>query len=186
MPNLGIIASSKSGNLWAPGKDYDSIATVTVGASAVADITFSSIPSTYRHLQLRGIVRSNRADPNDQFRMTFNSDTGNNYTTHILGGNGSSAISSASTSAPYTYNNGVTGGTATANVFGIIVMDILDYANTNKYKTTRSLSGLDANGSGNVEFNSGLWMNTTAINTLKVVAIGSLVQYSQLALYGVK
>jgi hypothetical protein len=65
-------------------------------------------------------------------------------------------------------------------------LDILDYKDTNKYKTVRDLSGLDANGSGGVEFGSGLWMNTAAINTLKVYAIGNLVQYTQFALYGVK
>jgi hypothetical protein len=186
MPNLGIIASSISGNLWAPGKDFDSIATVTVGSGGSSSITFSSIPSTYRHLQLRGIVRSNRADANDQMRVTFNSDSGSNYAAHVLRGNGSAASATAETSFPYMANNAVAGGNATASVFGTIVMDILDYANTNKNKTVRALSGIDANGSGNVELSSGLWINTTAINTLKVVAIGSLVQYSQLALYGVK
>jgi hypothetical protein len=186
-PILGILASGISGNLWAPGKDYDSIATVTVGASPVADITFSSIPSTYRHLQLRGIVRSNRAGTaNDQFRMTFNSDSGTNYSSHLLSGNGSAANAYAEVNGTYIYTNAVPASTATASVFGIVVMDILDYADTNKNKTVRSLSGLDANGSGGVELGSGLWRNTTAINTLKVVAIGSLVQYTQFALYGVK
>jgi hypothetical protein len=52
-PILGILASGMSGNLWAPGKDFDSIATTTVGAGGASTITFSSIPSTYRHLQIR-------------------------------------------------------------------------------------------------------------------------------------
>jgi hypothetical protein len=187
MPILGILASGISGNLWAPGKDFDSIATTTVGAGPVADITFSSIPSTYRHLQLRGIVRSNRAGTaNDQFRMTFNSDSGTNYASHLLSGNGSTTTAYSAVSDNYIYTNAVTGSTATASVFGVIVLDILDYANTSKYKTVRDLSGIDANGSGGVELGSGLWMNTTAINTLKVYAIGSLVQYTQFALYGVK
>ena len=185
-PILGIMASAISGNLWAPGKDFDSIATTTVGASAVADITFSSIPATYKHLQLRGIVRSNRALATDQFRMTFNSDSGTNYASHILNGNGSTTNAYSAVSDNYIYNNAVPGATATASVFGTVVIDILDYKDTNKYKTVRGLSGLEANGSGNVELGSGLWMNTTAINTLKVYAIGSLVQYTQFALYGVK
>jgi hypothetical protein len=185
-PILGIMASGISGNLWAPGKDFDSIATTTVGATSVADITFSSIPSTYTHLQLRGIVRSSRAFATDQFKMTFNSDSGTNYSTHLLAGNGSSALAYSEVSGTSIYNNAVPGATATASVFGTIVIDILDYKDTNKYKTIRGLSGLDANGSGSIEFGSGLWRNTTAINTLKIVAIGNLVQYTQFALYGIK
>jgi hypothetical protein len=42
-PMLGIMASGISGNLWAPGKDYDSIATTTVGGGGAASITFSSM-----------------------------------------------------------------------------------------------------------------------------------------------
>jgi hypothetical protein len=118
--------------------------------------------------------------------MTFNSDSGTNYASHLLSGNGSSALAYSEVNGTYIYTNAVPASTATASVFGIVVMDILDYADTNKNKTVRSLSGLDANGSGGVELGSGLWRNTTAINTLKVVAIGSLVQYTQFALYGVK
>jgi hypothetical protein len=37
---------------------------------------------------------------------------------------------------------------ATANAFGVGIIDILDYANTNKYKTIKSLDGCDLNGAG--------------------------------------
>jgi hypothetical protein len=65
-------------------------------------------------------------------------------------------------------------------------MDILDYANTNKFKTTRTLEGYDANGSGNVSLTSGLWQSTSAINSITITAVGTFNQYSQFALYGVK
>jgi hypothetical protein len=45
---LGIIASSK---LTAAAGDFESIATVTVGSGGSAVISFTSIPSTYAHLQ---------------------------------------------------------------------------------------------------------------------------------------
>jgi hypothetical protein len=38
-------------------------------------------------------------------------------------------------------------------VWVVLYLDILDYANTNKYKTVRSLSGLDTNGAGVSGFN---------------------------------
>jgi hypothetical protein len=51
------------------------------------------------------------------------------------------------------------------------------------------MSGCDANGSGFVEFNSGVWMNTAAITSIQLLANVSgysWKQYSSFALYGVK
>jgi hypothetical protein len=75
-----------------------------------------------------------------------------------------------------------------ANVFGGVVIDILDYKNTNKYKTVRILSGTEYNNSnGGVSFNSGLWQNTDAITTITLQPSGAnFAEYSQFALYGIK
>lgn len=68
-----------------------------------------------------------------------------------------------------------------------VVVDILDYANTNKNKTIRVLAGVDNNGSGEVALNSGLWPSTSALNTIKILTTsGNLNQYSSFALYGIK
>ena len=77
----------------------------------------------------------------------------------------------------------------TNNGFAGFVSDVLDYANTNKYKTTRSLNGNDQNGSGYLWFASVLWMNTNAISTVTITTAGgsnTFNQYSQFALYGIK
>lgn len=80
-----------------------------------------------------------------------------------------------------------TGSTATANVFGAIVLDILDYADTNKYKTTRSLAGLDSNTAGGaLQLASGSWRNTAAITSITFSSGTNFQQYSTLALYGIK
>jgi hypothetical protein len=72
-------------------------------------------------------------------------------------------------------------------IMGAGIIDILDYANTNKYKTARSLRGYDANGSGNMSLISGLWMNTAAISNITLTARGGSVdQYTTFALYGIK
>jgi hypothetical protein len=66
-------------------------------------------------------------------------------------------------------------------------MDILDYANTNKYKTTRTLIGRDRNGAGIMLFHSGLYQSTNAITSLKFFpSTGNFAQYTQFALYGIK
>ena len=189
MPILGIIASQVTGHL-APLSSYDSIATVTVGSGGASSITFSSIPSTYTHLQIRGI---GKFDPTvtDQSNILYNinSDTGTNYTLHSLRGNGTAASAYGAASTPALYTNGIIPSSVSTrtNMFGVTVTDFLDYKNTNKYKTMRSLGGFDANGSGYLTLSSGVWMNTAAITSIVLTLdSGSWTQYSSFALYGVK
>jgi len=180
-PILGIMASAISGNLWAPGKDYDSIATVTVG-TAVSSITFSSIPQTYRHLQIRLFCNAGSND----ILYQFNGDTAANYTRHFLYGTGAAAAAGATLSAT-SGSIGYTAPTANTNIFGGAIFDVLDYANTSKNTTTRSLGGFDANGSGFSILYSGLWLNTAAVSSIVLLPLaGNFNQYTQAALYGVK
>lgn len=168
---------------------YESIATTTVGAGGASTITFSSIPSTYTHLQVRALARTDRTPTAyDYPAMRFNSDTGSNYGIHYLEGDGSSVISGGSTSLSSIYLSEITSAGATASIFGEFIVDILDYANTNKNKTTRLLGGYDKNGGGLMIFRSGLWLNTAAISTITIIPLTgpNFVQYSSFALYGVK
>lgn len=182
-----VISIFESG---AAAGDYESIATVTVGSGGSSSITFSSIPSTYAHLQIRAIGRTNRSSPatNDPFKLVFNSDTGNNYDQHYLQGNGSSVSSFPDINVGFIAAYLATATSATASVFGVTIVDILDYANTNKYKTTRALGGFDNNGSGIVALVSGNWRNTNAITNIVISPqIGSSFnEYSHFALYGIK
>jgi hypothetical protein len=173
------------------GGDYESIQTVTVGAGGVASVTFSSIPSSYSHLQIRGISRINTGGGSGTvgLEMRFNSDTGSNYTSnHVLYGTGSSALAAASgTSMDVGSVVNFPQSAATANSFGVVVADILDYANTNKYKTVRGLGGYDGNDTnGIVTFRSFAWMNTSAITSITVGVTYNFAQYSSFALYGIK
>jgi hypothetical protein len=67
-----------------------------------------------------------------------------------------------------------------------MICDVLDYANTNKFKTLRSLTGNDRNGSGSIWLDSGLWRSTSAITSIKFTTGTAFAQYSQFALYGIK
>jgi hypothetical protein len=177
-PILGILASQISGKL--NTSSFDSIATVTVGSGGSSTISFSSIPSTYKHLQIRGISKMSSGA---SLYAQLNSDTGNNYARHYLNGNGATVGAGANAS----FSNFFVGTTGTAtSTFGANVIDILDYANTNKYTTSRSLSGADANGSGYVQFFSGLWMNTAAVTTITITGDSNFQEYSSFALYGIK
>jgi len=183
-PILGIWASQISGHLFQPSGAYDSIATVTVGAGGSTSIDFSSIPQTYTHLQLRYFARNNSGFGEQGIRVFYNNDTTvSNYYAHRLQGDGSSA---GAWSDPQPAIGTIYGGGSA--YFSAGVIDILDYANTNKKKTARSLSGTDANGSGYVALYSDLWnASSNAINQLTISQAGNTFQqYSQFALYGIK
>jgi hypothetical protein len=182
-PILGIWASQNYSRYSLP-TSYDSIATTTVGSGGAATVTFSSIPSTYTHLQIRYI---GRGALNNAILLRLNSDTGNNYAAHQLSGDGSSVTATSATS-----NNCINTlrypGLATAtSTFSTGIIDILDYTNTNKYTTTRHLGGQDSNGSGGITLESGVWMNTAAVTTIDLVANSTTFQqYSSFALFGIK
>jgi hypothetical protein len=194
-----MIGAIVAGGLSAPTApvfgSYESIATVNVGSGGQSTITFSVIPSDYKHLQIRILGQTNRATYGiDQMSLRFNSDSGSNYSWHTLVGQGSGSPTGnwASTQTSISVGEG-SFGTTTGGTFGGGVVDILDYTNTNKYKTVRSLSGVDLNGTiagygGWVALTSGLWRSGSAVTSIVLTpSVGTtFTQYSSFALYGIK
>lgn len=124
-PILGIFASAVTGGV--STTSFESIATVTVGSGGSSSVTFSSIPSTYTHLQIRGILRDQRATyGNSGPLVQFNSDTGSNYSWHDIYGDGSSAVARGSANTVDMGSVGGAGGGAPANDFGALIIDVLD------------------------------------------------------------
>ena len=196
------ITSVKTGSSFTNLKKYDSMLAGnaaydpstffliqrTAGTGSSASVTFSSIPSTYTHLQIRIMARDNRASNfHSNINMTFNSDTAANYAQHYLLGNGSTASAAGYTNQTEAFAIRCTGASAPANTFGVGVIDILDYANTNKFKTVRSLNGNDQNGVGEIYLYSDLWRSTSAITSIVLNPVTTPIQqYSTFALYGMK
>lgn len=171
--------------------DFESIATFTATGSETL-FSFTSIPSTYKSLQLRVSARqsSGSLTTSAWIKMQFNGDTtAANYTMHGIQGTGAAAqgnwgfTSNGEITAYY-----VAGNSAASNIFGTGVTDIIDYASTTKNKTVRSVGGNDQNGSGSIFLTSGLWINTAAINRIDVYGsqLNSFASGSTIALYGVK
>lgn len=158
------------------------IATTVVGSGGVGVINFNDIPQTYKHLQIRCSMVSSTATSNQA--VQFNSDTGANYARHALYGNGSTVTAAASTGNTSIRISTFTGGSTSYPQ--IYVVDVLDYTNTNKYTTIRSLAGTDQNGAGEATFLSGLWLNTDAISSITITGGGTIAQYSRFSLYGIK
>jgi len=178
---LGIIASS--GGAAAATASYESIASVA-GTGSSGTISFTSIVGTYKHLQIRYMPTTTTAAQTIYLRV--NSDTGTNYAKHKLVGTGTTASAGGSASASSIEISGINIGQGTTYPScGII--DIHDYASTTKYKTIRDIGAFDANGSGEIDIVSGLWMNTAAITSITIfVTTGNFATSSVFALYGIK
>jgi hypothetical protein len=186
---LGILAASG-----ASAGSFDLLETQVLGSNT-ASITFSSLSaySSYQHLQLRILTRTNRGGADsDPVILQFNADTGSNYTRHGLGGynfGGSGAVySNAGTSQTSLFlAEAMPVSSSTANVFGAIVADILDPFETTKNKTVRSLNGMNAAWSS-IELRSGAWLSTTAVSSIVIKPLvgSNLVTGSRFSLYGIK
>ena len=158
-------------------------------ASNTATVTFSSIPSTYKHLQIRYIGRSTTTGTGvgDNLYINLNSDTGANYTYHQILGDGSTASATGATAQTrLNFQNALPRNSVTSSVFGVGICDIHDYASTTKNKTSRIFYGTDVNGTeGKVYLASGLWINTSAVTSITLAPqSNSFLAGSTFALYG--
>lgn len=189
----------KSNTLWdgvsAVG-GMEAISFVVVPSGGLSVVEFNNIPQTYAHLQIRALARGNRTPVTyDNFNIRFNSDTGSNYSYHTEYGDGRAGgpfVEGAASGSSIPAAN-ITGSASLANSFGVAIIDILDYAKTNKNTTLRSLNGYESNTTGyssiysSISYISGAWYNTAAVTSITILPANSpLQEYSHFALYGVK
>jgi hypothetical protein len=186
---LGFFATAGAGA--GAVTSFDLLETQVLGSNT-ASVTFSSLSgyaSSYQHLQLRVALRSNNAQIWEETKLTFNGST-TGYKSHILGGTGSELFSTDSVSGSYIKPWAfAVGANATANTFGIAVIDILDPFETTKNKTVRTLGGrVPANGETRIALSSGLWANTAAVSSINIApeAGSQWVTNSRFSLYGIK
>jgi hypothetical protein len=157
------------------------------GVSGMYRIDFNNIPQTYSSLKLVLFGQTKYATAGFSGLNTYlNYDTTEtNYWRHYLIGNGSTVAGGSGNNSAFGYLNG---GNSLSKAYGICIIDILDYTNTNKYKTLRAISGSDNNdiSSGYAIKNSMLWKNTAATNSITLVSYYEYGQYSSFSLYGIK
>jgi len=185
-PVLGIIASSISGHLTPPfdPSGFDALASITLTSSAT-EVVFAGIPSGYKHLELHNYVLSTNASTDIKCR--FNDDAGSNYSMHRTVSSGTSTPSSYILINQTFIDCGWTGASSTTPAG--TVMSILDYADTDKFKTTRYSCAADNNGGGYLIYESGNWRNTSAITSITLAPDAVSPNFSAnsvFALYGVK
>lgn len=192
-------AFQKYNNLWdgtsAVGS-MDALGSFTVGATSVSSITFSSIPQTYTHLQIRAMLKITRASQNGAATaMRFNGDT--SATTSYRSWTYEASNTTIGTgyytdAAPGIYGIRAIDATGTNNstYFGPSIVDILEYTNTNKKKLVKSISGYDSASATDKDYRqyAGIWLQTTAISTINIIpCYGTAFEpNSTIALYGIK
>lgn len=175
-------SGSVSGTVITPSS-FESIATFTGGSAST--VTFSSIPQTYKSLQ----IRIHALAPGTQLSTQFNGSSSTNTRQHFLYGTGSAAAST-STTGNYFYTFWNINGLDSTTYPTVMIMDILDYASTAKTKVMRAISGTDRNGTstGEIDLLSGLFNNTSALTSLTFYNTGgqNFTSGTTIALYGIK
>ena len=174
------------------------IASQTVGAGGASSITFSSIPQTFTHLQIRGVHRSDYNSANYGTVDLYMNDTTagstivNLYTHHLRGDGSAVSTYAYGASTKNTIARSTTpAAISTSGIFGAIIVDILDYTNTNKNLVCRSIGGADLNATPGSSWNNGVGINSTlssrtlGTSSLTFYTDGNFVQYSRFDLYGI-
>jgi hypothetical protein len=182
---LGILAGSGG-----VASSYELIATEILTASQ-ASVTFGSLgdySSTYKHLQIRYVARSDRAANADSSFMRLNGDTGSNYSWHTLRVVDTVLDSEGFATQSSMRSGRLSANTTTADVFAASVIDILDPFSTSKNTTIRFLDGFMAATSNWVELGSGAWYNTSSVTSISLDQVfgTNFVAGSRFSLYGIK
>jgi hypothetical protein len=190
---FGILSAAAGVEDAGPAYELIESAILTSNESSVTFSNLGTYASTYKHLQIRAVVRSSRTgDTGSALNIRINGDTGSNYATHTLRGNGSNVISTASTSTnvPQILDS-IPATNAAGNAFAGGVIDFLDAYSTTKNKTIRNLGGIHGAGSPANTFvflNSVLYNSTSSITSIEFydAVAANLVAGSRFSIYGIK
>lgn len=185
---LGLGFFAAAGAATSAAEDFELIQTTAL-SSAISSIEFASIPQTYKHLQIRCVVRTSSGTSSSSIFLRLNSVTSAVYANHNLTGNGTSVTSTAATAVANIHCGFTAGNAANASAFGPAVVDIIDYTSTTKRKTVRSLAGANVlDNAMQVDFRSGINAANDAISTITMFPPSGLTfsTGSRFSLYGLR
>ena len=198
LSTAGILDYSKtsnflSGNAPVSFGAFDLLETTTL-ASGASSVTFSGLGSysAYQSLQIRMITRLDVATTNAGLRVNLNGDTGSNYASHHIEGDGGGVYVNAQTSQSFARIGFLPGTGIASAAWGGVIFDLLDFNSSSKNSTMRTLSGFaDDSGTGStprIYLRSSLWNNTAAVTSIAIgnSDTGNFFAGSRFSLYGVK
>lgn len=184
---LGVVQAQAVGGA-AGGATFELIEQRVLDSSesSVVFSSLSTLAAGYTHLQIRMTLRSDRSDTEDLLRLRFNGDTGSNYSTHALLSNAATPTSTSGVSQTRILAGRFAAASSTASAFGAVVCDILDFANTNKNTTIRSLAGNTSE--PRVILSSGAFLSTAAVTEITLAPdVGTnFVADTRISLYGIR
>jgi hypothetical protein len=150
---------------------YVSLATTTL-SSATSSVTFGSIPATFKDLVL--VLSGNASNDSSMLRIVLNSDTStSNYSTVTMAGNNNdTTFSQSRTSDGYINITPAFAWNATSSVTGpnVGIVQIMDYAQTDKHKTALSRR---QGGATSPTASAHRWASTSAVTSIQVSLSGA-------------
>lgn len=166
--------------------DFELIQTITLAGDGVME--FTSIPQTYKHLQLRGSYRDTAASTFGRFWMRLNGDASTVYSTNNFNQSGSAVTL---VDAMRTSSNLGVGNSANSGWFTSITITFPNYTDTSYWQTVDVYYGSVSNtagGSANPGYMGGSYGNNAAISSIRFTGTlnNNLASGSRLSLYGIK
>lgn len=196
------VSSLLSGTLTTPSAkqafEPASLFTISTSTGSASSFTLSSIPQTYRHLQLRMRLKNARTDaPYSGVYVRLNADSGANYSYSGIDwdSRAGAPFGSASSGATSLFNGQTLGTGAyvtSTSVYSYHIIDIFEYSNTNYYTTACYYGGYVDNGSGysiksNGHCHTSAWHNTAAVTSIAITTDNpNFDSGTHIALYGIK
>jgi hypothetical protein len=180
--NMGYTTSS--GSITPDFKAFELIST-TILSSAAASVTFSSIPQTYKHLQIRMVTRGNNSSGVFALYGSFNGNQ--TYAWHRIKTDGTSVTADGFGSQGVMVIGNQPNTNDTSNVFSGTIVDIPEYTSSSKNKILKYISWFVGSNYGFVHAGSAAQFDTTAINSITIGQQGNqFITGSRFSLYGIK
>jgi hypothetical protein len=180
---FGVLSAASGGEPVALS-DYELIGTA-FGTGSSPTIEFTSIPQSFKHLQVRWTARATSTSRTQLLKLN-GATTG--YAHHGVYANSSNVLSEQYVSqTSIALFSGISSSSSGSGQIGLGIMDILDYSSTTKNTTTRTLYGLSTDNPVYIALHSGLFSNTQAITSIALtMAAGNFASISRFSLYGLK
>lgn len=160
--------------------------------SDTSSVSFTSIPATYQHLQIRASVRDTASAYVESIYVQLGGasdspvDTGSNYTYNYIDVDGTSETGTGATGNTNILLGKAVAASATSQIFSGLFINILDYANANKSTTVQSFleAPVTSGSNARMRFTAGLWTDLEAVQTIKLIANVNFATHSVFTLYG--
>lgn len=165
---------------------FHHLETVRLGGNA-SSVEFTNLArySDYQHLQIRASMRT--AVQSALVYISFNGDSGSNYSYHTLSGNGSSVGSGSGINATRLELYLSAASTEASGYYSGFIGDITDAFDMSKNKTFKGIHARPGNLFPEVVLNSGLWRSTNSLSSILLTAAStSFVSGCRFSLYGIK